>query len=233
MLQITKRILDILAPKKCYWCDKKGSFICQDCFKKIKDFPSVCYMCKTKTHKFETCQECQKDYPIDKAIVLSYYENKIISSLIKDSKFKNKHDIYDDVAPFLYDKFILNEKMINKNDYIIMWIPSHFMRKFKRWYDPSKIICKAFSKESGIKYEGKCIKKLKNTKQQSHLTRQERLLNLKWSFEFNERYKKKISWKTIIIIDDVITTWSTINEVSNILKNNWAWKIIALVIASG
>ena len=231
MLKIKKLFLDILAPKNCYICKQKGSFICQNCFDKIKPFPSQCYICKTKSNNFNTCQECKNRFLIDKVIVLSYYEG-VISSLIKDAKFKNKHDIYNDIIPFLYNKFILNEKMIRKDDYILVWIPSHFLRRFKRGYDTSNIICKAFSKESWIKYERKIIKKIKNTKQQSHLTKELRLSNLNWTFEFNQKYKEKLSWKTVIIIDDVMSTWSTINEISKVLKMNWAKKLIWLIIAS-
>ena len=73
---------------------------------------------------------------------------------------------------------------------------------------------------------------LKQTKQQSKLTREQRLVNLKDSFKINKKYLNQIKDKKIIIVDDVISTWTTINEVSKILKESWASKIIWLIIAS-
>jgi predicted amidophosphoribosyltransferase len=62
---------------------------------------------------------------------------------------------------------------------------------------------------------------------------EERLVNLKWVFKINKRKISKIKDKNIIIIDDVISTWTTINEIAKILKENGAKNIIWLIIASG
>ena len=42
----------------------------------------------------------------------------------------------------------------------------------------------------------------------------------------------KLDKKVFILVDDVVSTWTTINEISKILKKSWAKNIIALVIAS-
>ena len=73
---------------------------------------------------------------------------------------------------------------------------------------------------------------MRNTKQQSKLDRKTRLDNLKNSFTFNEKYLNLVKDKKVIIVDDVVSTWATINEISSILKQKWAKKIIWLVVAS-
>jgi ComF family protein len=112
-------------------------------------------------------------------------------------------------------------------------VSSHFLRKLKRWYSSSEVLCKYFSSISKIKYEKNVIKKIKNVKQQSKLKKEERLINLKWAFKMNKRKIDKIKNKNIIIVDDVVSTWTTINEIAKILKENGAKYIIWLVIASG
>jgi predicted amidophosphoribosyltransferase len=67
-------------------------------------------------------------------------------------------------------------------------------------------LCKYFFKISKIKYEKNVIKKIKNTKQQSKLSKEERFVNLKDVFKINEHQIKKIKDKNIIIVDDVIST---------------------------
>jgi ComF family protein len=128
---------------------------------------------------------------------------------------------------------LLNHKIKFKDDYVIVSVPSHFFRKLKRWYNSSEVLCKYFSKISGIKYEKWVIIKTKNVKQQSKLSREERLINLKWAFKINKNKLENIKWKEIIILDDVISTWTTLNEMAKILKENWAKNVIWVIIASG
>ena len=73
---------------------------------------------------------------------------------------------------------------------------------------------------------------MRNTKQQSKLDRKTRLDNLKNSFTFDEKYLNLVKDKKVIIVDDVVSTWATINEISSILKQKWVKKIIWLVVAS-
>jgi len=63
-------------------------------------------------------------------------------------------------------------------------------------------LAKNFSKISKIQYKSNIISKIKITKQQSKLSRKDRINNLKDSFRVN----KSVENKTIIVIDDVIST---------------------------
>jgi predicted amidophosphoribosyltransferase len=99
--------------------------------KKERDFISSCYVCKGKTQNFEICKKCKDKVFYDKIIILTNYTN-IISRLIKDAKFYNKKEIFNDFAHYLYKKFLLNNKVKFKEDYSIISVPSHFLRKLKR-----------------------------------------------------------------------------------------------------
>jgi predicted amidophosphoribosyltransferase len=88
-------------------------------------------VCKGVTKNFEICENCKKEVFYDKIIILTNY-TKTISKLIKDAKFYNKKEIFDDFSGFLYEKFLLNHKIKFKDDYIIISIPSYFWKKMKR-----------------------------------------------------------------------------------------------------
>lgn len=231
-MKIIKILLDVIAPKKCYSCNKEWHFFCPQCQQLEYSFDSICYFCKWLTYKYSVHNECKQYIYYDKIIVLNHYRQKYTKKLIRDAKFSNKPHIYDDFWFYLYEKFILNHKIINKNEYMIIWIPSYFLKKIKRWYNWSELLAKSFSNNINIKYKKSLIIKTKNTKSQSDLSRQKRITNLNNSFIINPIYKNIIKNKTIIIVDDVISTWTTINEVSKILKANWVNKIIWLIIAS-
>lgn len=227
-----KFLKDLITPKKCYSCNKQWHFLCVNCLCKMSNFESICYLCKGKSNNFEIHDNCKKDVYYDKIIILSHYKNKVISKLIKDLKFYNKKDIVEDFWNYLSELFFENEIYKNTDNYIIIFPPMWFFKKLKRWYNHSEILAKIISKNTNIKLWKGYIKKIKTTRQQSKLSRQDRLLNLNNSFKIKDNKIDNIDKKTFIIIDDVISTGSTINEISKILKEKWAEKIIWLIVAS-
>lgn len=232
-MKIIDFLFDIISPKKCYSCWKIEDFLCEDCLLKIRDFEEKCYVCKKYSKNYENHKHCIENNNIfyNKILVLKHYKNFYIKRLVKQWKFYNKPKILEFFCEDLYKKFLENEKVKNLENYLVISVPSYFLRRLKRWYNSSEVLAKRFSKISKIKYKN-ILKKVKQTKQQSKLSRQERLINLKDSFVFNKKFLDFVNWKNIIILDDVISTWSTINEISRILKQNWAEKIIWIMIAS-
>jgi competence protein ComFC len=108
----------------------------------------------------------------------------------------------------------------------------YFFKRILRWYNPSKILAKNISEKLWIWLENNIFKKIKYTKSQKFLSRQDRWTNLDNSLEINKKQLDKIVDKNIIIVDDIISTWATLNQMAKILKKNKAKKIIALVVAS-
>ncbi len=226
---------DLLAPKKCYLCKCEWHFLCKKCSKKIPSFNSICYICKETSYKFNVHGKCKDNIFFDKIIVLYHYKIKIINKLIKDWKFYNKKDIFTDFWDLMSKKLKENIDFFNNEDYIIIPTPLHFFKRFKRWYNQSYIISKQISYNTWINVNKNLVYKAKHTRQQSQLSKIDRINNLQNSFKINKKqldiidnYKNK----TVIIVDDVISTGTTINEISKILKEVWFKNIIWLVIAS-
>lgn len=231
-MKIFKFLKDLIAPKKCYSCNKEWHFLCEQCLSKIAKFESICYCCKGRIDNFDVHKNCLDDVHYDKIVILAHYKNKVISKLIKHLKFYWKKDIWEDFWNYLSELFFENEIYKNTDDYIIIFPPMWFIKKIKKWYNHSQIIAKYISKRTGIKMEKNLIIKSKQTRQQSTLNRNERLKNLENSFKIGKNKVDKIDKKTFIIVDDVISTGTTINEISKILKEKWAKKVIWLIVAS-
>lgn len=225
-------LFDFISPKKCYNCKKEWKFLCEDCVKIFKEFEEICYVCKKYSKNCEVHKNCHENIFYDKVIILKHYKNNIIKKLIKDWKFYNKTEILEEFSLYLHKKFLKYEKCEDFEKYLVLPIPSYFLRKLKRWYNSSEVLSKKFAEISKINYKKNILKKIRQTKQQSKLDKLWRLKNLENSFKINDKFKNFIKWKNLIILDDVISTWTTLNEVSKILKQNWAKKIIWLVVAS-
>lgn len=223
---------DIFAPKKCYLCSVEWTYLCEKCFKQIGFFEPICYVCKQKSNKFSKHFYCENDFVYyDKIIITTHYKNKTIKKFIKDSKFYNKKDLLYDMAFYMW-KTLFENITDDIEDIILISTPMYFWKKVLRWYNQSELLALNISNQYKIKYYKNLIFKTKKTSPQSHLSKLERLENLKWAFNINKNLLKEVKNKTIIIVDDVVSTWTTINEISKLLKNNWAKKIYALVFAS-
>ena len=223
-------IKDIIAPKKCYSCQKEWHFLCPTCLSNMSNFEPVCYLCKKKSSNFYIHEKCREWVYYDQMIVVTHYRNKNVSKLIKHAKFYGKKDVLFDVGYFLSE--ILQQNYSITQDSIILWVPMTFLKKLSRGYNQSEIMAKYISQENNITYWKNILKKVKGTRQQSHLSRQEREDNLKNCFKINKNYIDIVDKKNIIIVDDVISTGTTLNEVSRVLKKNWANKVTWLCFAS-
>ena len=230
--KIINFLKDTIVPKKCYSCKIELCFFCEDCETKIFKFKPYCYICKKESSNFEVHKNCQKNIYFDKIIINYHYKESLIQKLIKDSKFFNRKDILEDFAVYLSENLLKNENIFNKENYLILPVPMNFIRKFKRWYNHSEVLAKEISRITWINFNKNILKRVRNSIQQSKLSKKQRELNLKETFKINQKYMSELDFKKIIIIDDVVSTWTTINEISTILKQSWALKIIWLCIAS-
>ena len=230
--KIINFIKDIISPKYCYSCKNEWHFLCPNCLQKLIAHKPFCYQCKLISDKFEIHKKCNKYVYYDKIIVNYHYRERIIKKLIKDAKFYSRQEVLDDFWPSLSNLFLENEIIDNNEDYLIISSPMSFLRKLKRWYNHSESLAKIISEILDIRTNFNIVKKIKQTKQQSKLSKQDRENNLKDSFKINRKYLNQIKWKNIIIVDDVVSTWTTLNEIAKELKENWAKKVIWLVIAS-
>jgi len=233
-MALFKFIKDIFSPKYCYSCQKEWHFLCPQCLSKMSNFRPYCYVCKDFSVNYKVHDNCQKDAYYNRILVLSHYKNKEISKLIKDAKFYSKKDIFEDFWEYLSNLLLKNiwDFEFSKSDFILIPVPMYFLRKIYRWYNQSEILAKYISEFSKIQSENKLIKRIKNTRQQSKLWKKNRWHNLDNAFKINKKLLDKLDKKVFIIIDDVVSTWTTINEISKLLKESWVENIIWLVIAS-
>lgn len=210
-------MLELIYPPICGICEKINSeYICEKCKDKLN---------KYLIYKIEDCKNNKKVY-YDYKIKILRYENVVREKII-DYKFNEKTYIHKTL-----EKIILNDEKIysflKKYD-IILPVPLYKNKKWERGYNQTELIAKNLAKDLQITLNNKILKKVKNTKVQSRLTKRERAENIKDAFAVTDRFY--IENKKIIIFDDIYTTGSTINECSKILKIANAKEIAILTIA--
>jgi competence protein ComFC len=107
-----------------------------------------------------------------------------------------------------------------------------FQSKYReRGYNQSHYISEGINEILKIKYMDDLLVRVKNTKTQTHLKIKERELNLKNAFQINPECKGEFEKMNVIIIDDVVTTGTTLNEIIKVLRKNGVNKIMSLTLA--
>ena len=122
----------------------------------------------------------------------------------------------------------LYAEIINSIDYIIA-VPISYKRFLERGYNQSKLIAYSVSKSLKIPYANLCLIKIKHNKRQSELHISERHTNTNGVYKVFSQ--NRINGKNILLIDDIYTTGSTVNECCKTLKQAGASRIFVATIA--
>ena len=214
-----KRLLNLIFPPKCIFCNKildlnTDIYICKECYSAIvfKEGGNI----KSGTGH---------DY-FDSIVCVCEYKG-IVKDAIKRFKFSNKPAYYRTFAGLLVSK--IKEMTDYQLFDIIISVPLHPIRERARGYNQSFLVSMELSKQLEIKEESKLLSRIRNTHSQSLLQRTDRLINVKDAFMVNDSSIKK--HKTILLVDDVLTTGTTLNECSRVLKQA-GLKIVVAVVAS-
>ena len=225
---------DMLFPIKCGNCecllDTDG--LCPDCWSKINWISEP--KCKICGQPFSVeidligseCLECISKKPyFDKAISIFVYDDFSKKMILK---FKHSDATYfsEMFANWMYRAATLE---IESSDLIIP-VPIHLLKRFKRKYNQSELLSQKISKISKVAYEPRILKKIKQTSPQEGLSGNQRRKNVIGSFGIDKKYEHLLKDKRILLIDDVFTTGSTVNECSKILKKHSAKEVIVLTL---
>lgn len=231
-----KKILEIIFPSHCLYCQKiisaEGLF-CNDCWQKLQFITEP--KCNICCNPFEfvvgenlTCGKCLSHRPsYDKAIVIFRY-NEIIKKIIGDLKYRDQTYIAKKLARFL---FYQAQAEISDVDFIVA-VPLHPKRLRRRKFNQSLILSRALlTKNSQKKLKSDFLLRIKNTAAQVSLKKKQREKNLKNAFALNPKYREIVKDKKILLIDDVMTTGATLENCAKILKKSGAKKVTILTIA--
>jgi len=232
-------LLNLFYPLKCKVCGVKLHpeniwGICRDCFHKIRiNLPPYCNVCGrpiiSSEYKEGICFDCQdKVYYFRRIWAICEYKS-LIRECIHLFKYKKKL-ILKNLFSELMSNFINNFIDIKKID-LITSVPMHRTKLVIRGFNQSLLIAEDLSKRFKKQLISNNLVKIRPTIPQVQLDRRKRLLNLDGAFRVKD--KSSFNNKNILLIDDVVTTSSTINECAKVLKEAGADNIYALVIARG
>jgi ComF family protein len=228
-------ILDLFFPKRCVACKKAGEYICSDCFSLISyTIAPRCLICQKLSLGGLTHPVCTTKYSIDGCFSGVAYKG-VVKKLLYTFKYKPYlSNLEGFLGTLLYESLIQNEayiQILSVHDPIFIPIPLSPQKFRQRGYNQAKLLAKELAKQtSGEVIE--VLQRTRTTKPQYGLSREEREKNIKGAFEFNAKGKmQKAKVRNIFLVDDVVTTGSTLVEAANVLKRNGVEKVWGITLA--
>ncbi|MFC1755517.1 ComF family protein [Thermoproteota archaeon] len=237
---VIETIINLVYPALCVSCKRPNHqsesirYLCSNCYLSIsRHTPPFCVKCgrglKELRHIHNSiCGEClERHYNFDQAWSVCNYDG-IIKSLIHAFKYKQKLH-YKIIFGRLFDEFLTAFKVLRDVDLIIP-IPLHAVRLREREYNQSYIIAQSVSQILNKPVTTHALERWRNTKPQVDLDENKRETNINGCFRL--RNAVELKEKSILLIDDVFTTGTTLSEAAKALKSCKPSRISCLTLAS-
>lgn len=223
-----------LLPCSCVLCgDTCVTLICLDCHLQFFNGPiSRCKQCAIpllETDANQCCGDCLSTRPdFDHTVAVCNYAAPA-DQLILAYKFGHRLPIATLFANMLRDA-ILKEHQQSLCD-LLCPVPLGRMRLVERGYNQSLEIAKPLSHHLGVALSPQLLRRSRETAQQSSLHPDDRHKNVRNAFTIDSSAIELIRGKHIGVVDDVMTTGTTLNEIAALLKRFGAAKVSNYVIA--
>ena len=222
---------ELFYPKICLGCGFLGAYICPVCQNKLKRInKDSCLYCGRASLNGFTHPACKREKRIDGFISLFYYDNRL-KKIIKEIKYRKTLEALNELV-FLIDYSLVNKlKYFITKDLIIQAIPLHPQREKERGFNQVEPITRQLNQLTGVPIKN-ILLRIKPTAYQAQIEKkQQRLINIRGVFSLKKG--EKINKNNFLIVDDVLTTGSTVKEAARVLKDNGADKIFVFTLAKG
>lgn len=201
-------------PTVCVLCHHhhfKPMSICDTCAPLFPRLENPCQYCSRPlpNNDFLVCGECLRKKPAFDRVITGYRFEEPLRTLLHEFKYMNALHLRPFLVQLMLRAFDAQAGLAD----CIMPIPLHTQRIQQRGFNQAAELAKLLAKKLTIPYDATICKKITNTSPQVGLNAEERRKNLRHSFTANAS-----SYNYVLLVDDLITTGSTANEMAKVLK---------------
>jgi ComF family protein len=228
---LIRRLVSTVYPPRCVLCGSPGSSdmdICEVCYRDLPWIGSACTQCAIPLAKSSgddlKCGRCLKKPPLyDHGVSLFSYEKQTVT-LIHQLKFNEKLANSRLLGNMLADA--IEKKAVELPD-VILPVPLYKKRLRQRGYNQSTELARPVANRLDLPLDLQSVIRVRDTQSQTGLDKKQRRKNMRAAFEVIE----PLHVKHVAIIDDVVTTTSTVNELARILKRAGVMRVDVWSIA--
>ena len=222
-----KPVMDWLLPAHCVLCGmvtRASTGLCLLCAERMLRRGPACPRCGRALQSERICGSCQKSPPWYDEVIYAAEYGGAAGQLIREFKFGHKLYVGPALASLLLQRLGSVEQM---NTDVIAPVPLHATRIRQRGYNQSAELAAYLSRHLHVSLQSSLLIRTRATAPQTSLAEKQRRKNVRHAFKLNQ----DVRGKNLAIVDDVMTTGSTANEIARVLKKAGAAKVSVWVVA--
>jgi competence protein ComFC len=226
MKYVLKSLLELIYPVRCALCGRGGQLICPDCFQSLNLIGSkICLKCGKPSHYVvDECRECRDaGFVFIQSRALGLYEDHL-KELIHRLKYNNCRGLAEIFAGLLINRLEPGFFALD----LITSVPMSKEKQIQRGFNQAQLFGRQLSVQSDKPFKEMLLLR-RETKDQSKLEASERAKNVKGAFALKPGMT--LDGLNILLVDDVFTTGSTVNECSKALIDAGAQSVKVATIA--
>lgn len=236
---LSESVFDVIFPKYCLVCQAEGMYCCELCQLSLNPiYPLACFSCQRVSPYGELCSDCRPRFSFDGVIIVADYEDEIISTMIKQCKYRYIKELGEIMGRLLAQKI---KKLLERSNVssefeeyffhsLVTAIPLSNRRRRQREFNQAELIAHFFGYYFLLSSSYTILSR-DHRRPQVALSEKVRRKNIAGSFSANIDLGYVPSM--VLVIDDVITTGATLEEAARVLKAKGVEKVWGLMIAKG
>ncbi|ADG83634.1 ComF family protein [Thermincola potens] len=190
--------------------------VCGRFFSKSPDEERVCHACRNKAPAYSFAKAA------------GIYDGRLREA-IHLLKYTGKQSLADLLARLLIEQMVKDERFLDTD--VVIPVPLHKERLLARTFNQAELLARRVAKELMLPFDGTSLIRVKHTPTQTKLSAEERRRNLVDSFAVVA--DANLKGKNVLLIDDVLTTGSTVQECTRTLIMAGAHRVCVLTLATG
>ncbi|MCA9192554.1 MAG: ComF family protein [Planctomycetales bacterium] len=229
----------IVFPAECVWCECPVLFpqrVCSACQKLLVHDYHRCRRCASPLPNVvpvEDCFRCRNsDWQLASVQALGPYRDDLRKAVILIKK-RSYEPLRRSLAELLAHRLLNSAEHWNHSEHppVLMPVPNHWTRKFSGVAPTANLLTQHLADLTGWPMVTGKVRRIRKTRKQGLLSWTERRKNVRGAFEIVGA--KTQDRRHVLLVDDVLTSGSTTNEIARVLKKGYALSVTAAVIARG
>jgi ComF family protein len=230
-------LLGLLYPPHCAACGadtSPGEHLCGTCRKTVRTIERP--FCEKCSEPFSgaidgafTCSNCAgREFHFDHAVA-RHLSHGVVREFIHRFKYNRAIHLRTVLAEWLADT-LEDERIRSTPADFLVPVPLHSARRREREFNQAEVLAQLLSQRAGIPLLA-CIRRTRYTTTQTKLDREQRMENLHGAFQV--RQTSQVLDRHLLLVDDVFTTGSTVDECARVLRQAGAASVRVVTVARG
>jgi ComF family protein len=237
--EFVRNVAEWVYPAACLVCDSPAGEpdtfrhgVCSDCHAAMTTDPRpACPWCaQTVGPHADTssgCPECRGvSLGFERAFRLGPYEGKLRDAVLR-TKLLAGEGLADVLGRLLAE--CRGCAILGTEVDLVAPVPLHWWRRWTRGYNQAESVAREVAASLRVPFEAKLLRRVRWTPQQSQPTREARRENVRGAFQV--RKGARVASKAVLLVDDVMTTGSTLGEAARTLRGAGAGRVVVAVLA--